>query len=93
METITSRALLIAGVGRAAKQAEQTSLYLTPMHVARDELVALITNIRADLRHLKFVAQQLPSTDRWKTFLNYIVAKLTLPFQPWQRIDLIAMVG
>ena len=47
MEAITSRALLLAGVGRAVKHAGQTTLYLTPMHAAKDKLMALIANIRA----------------------------------------------
>jgi hypothetical protein len=38
MEAITSRALLLAGVGRAVKHAGQTTLYLTPMHAAKDKL-------------------------------------------------------
>lgn len=41
MEAITSRALLLAGVGRALKHAGQTTLHLTPMHAAMDKLVAL----------------------------------------------------
>lgn len=41
MEAITSRALLLAGVGRAVKHAGQTTLYLTPMHAAKDKLMGL----------------------------------------------------
>jgi hypothetical protein len=29
------------------------------------------------------VAEQLPNTDRWRTFLNYVVAKITQPLPPW----------
>ena len=47
MEAITSRALLLAGVGRAVKHAGQTTVHLTPMHAAVDKLLALIANIRA----------------------------------------------
>ena len=53
MEAITSRALLLAGVGRAVKHAGQTTLYLTPMHVAIGKLMALIANIRAALSHVR----------------------------------------
>ena len=56
MEAITSRALLLAGVGRAVKHAGQTTLYLTPMHAAKDKLMALIANIRAALSHVRAVA-------------------------------------
>ena len=83
MEAITSRALLLAGVGRAVKHAGQTTLYLTPMHAATGKLMALIANIRAALSHVRAVAEQLPSADRWRTFLNYVVAKITRPLPPW----------
>ena len=83
MEAITSRALLLAGVGRAVKHAGQTTLYLTPMHAATDKLMALLANVRAALSHVRAVAEQLPSTDRWRAFLNYVVAKITRPLPPW----------
>ena len=83
MEAITSRALLLAGVGRAVKHAGQTTLYLTPMHAATDKLMALLANIRAALSHVRAVAEQLPSTNRWTAFLNYVVAKITRPLPPW----------
>ena len=83
MEAITSRALLLASVGRAVRHAGQTTLYLTPMHAAKDKLLALIGNIRAALSHVRAVAEQLPRADRWKTFLGYVVARITRPLPPW----------
>jgi Transposase DDE domain group 1 len=83
MEAITSRALLLAGVGRAVKHAGQTTLYLTPMHAATGKLMALLANIRAALSHVRAVAEQLPSTNRWTALLNYVVAKITRPLPPW----------
>jgi hypothetical protein len=76
MEAITSRALLLASVGRATKHAGQTTLYLTPMHAARTTLMILIANIRAALTHVRTVAEQLPTVDRWKALLDYIVARI-----------------
>ena len=75
---MTSRALLLA-VGRATKHAGKTTLYLTPMHAARATLMMLIANIRAALSHVRRVAEQFPTTDRWKTLLDYIVAKIIPP--------------
>ena len=77
MEAITSRPLLLAGVGRAVKHAGQYTLYLTAMHAAGKTLIALVTNIRLALSHVKAVAEQLPSVDRWHVLLNYIVSKIT----------------
>jgi hypothetical protein len=76
MEAITSLALLLAAVGRATKHAGKTTLYLTTMHASRTGLMALIANIRAALSHVNKIAEQLPATDRWKTLLEYIVAKI-----------------
>jgi geranylgeranyl pyrophosphate synthase len=76
MEAITSRALLLAAVGRTTKHAGQTTLYLTTMHAARKTLMLLITNIQAALSHIRRVAEQSPAADRWKTLLNYIVARI-----------------
>ena len=76
MEAITSRALLLASVGRTIKHAGQTTLYLTPMHAARTTLMILIANIRAALTHVRTVAEQLPTVDKWKALLDYIVARI-----------------
>jgi hypothetical protein len=93
MEAITSRALLLASVGRAVKHAGQTTLYLTPMHAAKDKLLALIANIRAALSHVRAVAVQLPQTDRWTTFLDYVVRRITRPLPPWYPPNQLAMKG
>jgi len=79
MEAITSRALLLAAVGRATKHAGKTTLYLTPMHAARATLMMLISNVQAALSHVRTVAEQFPAADRWKTLLDYIVARIVAP--------------
>lgn len=76
MEAITSRALLLAGVGRAVKHAGQTTLYLTPMHAAKDKLLGLIANVHAALSHVKAIAEHLPRADRWTVFLDYVISKI-----------------
>ena len=77
MEAITSRPLLLAGVGRMVKHAGQYTLYLTAMHAAGKSLIALVSNIRLALAHVKMIAEQLPTIDRWHVLLNYIVSKIT----------------
>jgi len=86
MEAITSRALLLAAVGRATKHAGKTTLYLTTMHAAKATLMQLIANIRAALGHVRKVAEQSPMTNRWKTLLDYIVARI-IPRQPRKRLE------
>ena len=70
---------------RAAKHAGQTTLYLTPMHAAKDKLMALIANIRAALQHAKAAAEQFGSTDPWTILLRYVsdkIAPVLGPFGP-----------
>ena len=92
MEAITSRALLLAAVGRATKHAGQTTLYLTPMHAAKTNLMLLIANIRAALNHVRRVAEQSPTADRWKTLLDYIVAKF-IPRRPQKLLETCALLA
>ncbi len=49
--------------------------------------------IRGALSHVRAVAEQLPKSDRWKTFLDYVVAKITRPLPPWLPPDRLAMHG
>jgi hypothetical protein len=92
MEAITSRAPLLAAVGRATKHAGRTKLYLTTMHAARTALMLLIANIRAALSHVRRVAEQSPATDRWKTLLDYIVARIT-PHRPRKLLKTCALLA
>jgi hypothetical protein len=72
MEAITSRPLLLAAVGKAVNHANQTTLYLTPLHGRADILKRLIANIGAALRHVKAAAEQFRDLDRWGCLLRYI---------------------
>jgi len=85
MEAVTSRALLWL-LWPGTKHAGKTTLYLTPMHAARTTLMMLIANIRAALSHVRTAAEQLPAVDRWKTLLNYIVARI-IPHRPRKRLE------
>lgn len=76
MEAQTSRPLLLAAVGRAIRHAGQSVLYLTPLHGASHRAMAMITNIRAAVAHIKETAEQLASLDRWEAMIQYIVAKI-----------------
>jgi hypothetical protein len=46
------------------------------MHAAKENLMKLISKVRQALNHVKATAEQLPSADRWKTLLAYIVASI-----------------
>ncbi len=72
LEAITSRPLLLAAVGKAASHANQTTLYLTPLHGRSDTLKKLIANIGAALQHVRAAAEQFQGLDRWRRLLRYI---------------------
>ena len=76
MEAVTSRPLLLAGVARMTKHAGQSILHLTPLHAGRTMLMKLINNIRAAIEHIKTVAEQLPTVDPWKSFIDYVTKKI-----------------
>jgi hypothetical protein len=87
LEAITSRPLLLAAVGKAASHANQTTLYLTPLHGRADVLRRLIANIGTALQHVKAAAEQFKDLDRWGYLLRYIsdrIAPVLSPPKPAQ---------
>lgn len=76
LQAITSGALLLAAVGKAASHAGQTQLYLTPLHAKTKTIKTLIAYVRAALQYVKAIAQQLPSADRWTCLLRYICQRI-----------------
>lgn len=59
-------------MGKAASHANQTALYLTPLHGRVDVPKRLIANIGAALQHVKAAAEQFKNLDRWDHLLRYI---------------------
>ena len=86
MEAITSRALLLAAMGRATKHAGRTTLYRTAMHASRTALMLLMANVRAALSHVREVAEQSTATERWKTLRDCIGARI-IPHRPQKLLE------
>jgi hypothetical protein len=89
LEASTSRPLLLAAVGKAVSHANQTTLYLTPLHGKSATLKALIANIGAALRHVAQAAEQFTQPDRWALLLRYVsdrIAPVIGPFRPPDRL-------
>ncbi len=64
-----------------------------PSHqTCRTALMPFIANIRAALSHVRKVAEQSPSTDRWKTLLDYIVARI-IPQRPRKLLKTCALLA
>jgi hypothetical protein len=85
LEAITSRPLLLATIGRTVRHGGQNYLYLMPMHAAGCVIVSMIDRIRADLRHVKHITEQLPSRDRWELLVRYIVDRILASAQAVRR--------
>jgi hypothetical protein len=84
LEAITSRPMLLSGVARLTQHAGQSRLLLTLSHAAGDRIKEMIANIRAGLDHVLATAPQLPTIDRWRALVRYIVSKIlaTRPQNP-----------
>ena len=76
LEAITSRPMLLAGVGRLTEHAGQSRLLLTLSHAAGDQIKAMIASIRKGLDHVLASAPQLPKAGRWPALVRYIVDKI-----------------
>ena len=63
-------------MGKAASHANQTTLYLTPLHGRADILKRLIANISKALQHVRDTAEQFKESDRWRCLLRYISDKI-----------------
>ncbi|WP_210760702.1 hypothetical protein [Azohydromonas sediminis] len=59
-------------MGKAANHADQTTLYLPPLHGRTDMLRRLIANIGAALQHVRSAAEQFKDLDRWACLLRYV---------------------
>jgi len=82
MEAITSRPLLLAAVGKAVNHANQTTLYLTPLHGKAQVLKMLIANIGAALRHVRAAAEQFAQADRWALLVRYVSDRIAPAIGP-----------
>jgi hypothetical protein len=76
LEAITSRPLLLAAVGRVTEHGGQTHVLLSITHAAVEQVKVLVANVRAGLQHIRATAPQLPSVQRWKALVHYIVARI-----------------
>ena len=76
LEAITSRPLLLAAIGRVTQRGGQTHVLVSVTHAAVAQVKALVANVRAGLQYIRATAPQLPSAQRWKALVHYIVEKI-----------------
>ena len=75
-EAITSRPLLLYGVGQQTRSGGQTTLTITPMHAERHIAQRVLTSLNAFLLEVRATARQLDWLQRWRMILSRIFAKL-----------------
>lgn len=75
-EAITSRPLLLYGVGQQTRHGGQTLLTITPMHAEAHLAQRVLTSLNSFLSEVKATARQLDWTERWRTILSRIFTKM-----------------
>ena len=75
-EAITSRPLLLYGVGQQTRHGGQTTLTITPMHAEAHIAQQVLTSLNSFLCEVKATARQLDWTQRWRTILSRIFTKI-----------------
>jgi hypothetical protein len=77
MEAITSRPLLLTGVGRQTRHAGQQQLTITPIHGKSAKAMDWLTQVSQRLNAWKRIAEQLPLTTVWQQVCEYIITCIT----------------
>jgi hypothetical protein len=77
LEAITSRPLLLSGIGRLTTHAGQTQLSITPMHAKAKNARALLTAVSERLKAWKRTAEQLPLMSVWQRVCEFIATHVT----------------
>ena len=77
LEAITSRPLLLSGIGRLTSHAGQAQLSITPMHANAGKAHALLTRVSELLKQWKTTAEQLPALTVWQQVCEFIVTHVT----------------
>lgn len=77
LEAITSRPLLLSGIGQLTTHAGQTHLAITAMHGKAAKAKALLTRVSEQLNAWKVAAEQLNCETVWHRVCAYITAAVT----------------
>jgi hypothetical protein len=77
LEAITSRPLLLSGIGRLTSHAGQAHLSITPMHAQAKQARTLLTVVSDRLKVWKSTAEQLPFVTVWQRVCEFIAIEVT----------------
>ena len=76
-EAITSRPLLLSGVGRLTETGRQKKMKITSQHGWGDKAQQMFSNLSQFFKSWKSIAPQLTDKECWKRIIEVIVAKFT----------------
>jgi hypothetical protein len=71
-EATTSRPLLLHGVARQTRHANQSTLTITSCHAQADRVRQALGAVQQFLQRVRQTAEQLSPTDRWRAVLRFI---------------------
>ena len=74
-EAITSRPLLLTGVGRQTKHSDQKKITITSTHGKQEKLAGAYHRLIALFNALKTIAPQLTSAQCWSRMLEQVMAQ------------------
>lgn len=77
MEAITSRPLLMSGVGRMTTHAGQQHLVIAPMHGKSEHSISMLTHVSQLLKQWKSIAEQSPLRTIWLQVCEHITLLVT----------------
>ena len=93
MEAITSRPLLLSGVGRKTAHAGQQHLTIAPMHGKASQSISLLTKVSLLLKEWKSIAEQSNLKTVWFQVCEHIAKLVTglnwlAPLESRMRIEI-----
>ena len=74
-EAITSKPLLLAGIGRLTQSGRQKKITITSQHAWSNKARDMLTNVSQFFSSIRDAAPQLSSTERWAHIIAAICAK------------------
>lgn len=75
-EAITSRPMLLYGVGQQTRHSGQTTLTISPMHAQAQSIKHVLGSVNAFLSEVKATARQLNWNQRWSWILSRVFSKI-----------------
>jgi hypothetical protein len=84
-EAITSRPLLLYGVGRQTRHANQTTITITSTHARAGHVCRMLAEVVTFFKSLRSIAEQLSDLQRWYRILSRARPRSLCPPDPTRK--------